>query len=76
LWLAQHCHEYGFIIRYPKGKTDITGYIYEPWHIRYVGKEAAAEIAALGITFEEYILMVRSDRVQYLEGGITDEAAQ
>lgn len=67
-WLAEHCHEYGYIIRYPKGKTDITGYIYEPWHIRYVGKEAAAEIAALDVTFEEYILMVRGDRIAYLEG--------
>lgn len=68
-WLAQNCHEYGYIIRYPKGKTDITGYIYEPWHIRYVGKEAAAEIAALDVTFEEYILMVRRERIAYLEGG-------
>ena len=67
--LVQNCHEYGYIIRYPKGKTDITGYIYEPWHIRYVGKEAAAEIAALDVTFEEYILMVRRERIQYLEGG-------
>lgn len=69
IWLAEHCHEYGFIIRYPKGKTDITGYIYEPWHIRYVGKEAAAEIAALNITFEEYILMIRGDRIRMLEEG-------
>lgn len=68
IWLAEHCHEYGYIIRYPKGKTDITGYIYEPWHIRYVGKEAAAEIAALDVTFEEYILKVRGDRIVYLEG--------
>jgi len=68
-WLAENCHEYGYIIRYPKGKTDITGYVYEPWHIRYVGKEAAAEIAALDVTFEEYILMVRRERIQYLEGG-------
>ncbi|MBQ2991629.1 MAG: M15 family metallopeptidase [Clostridia bacterium] len=68
-WLAQHCHEYGFIIRYPKGKTDITGYIYEPWHIRYVGMEAAAEIAALDVTFEEYIVMKRGDRIRWLEGG-------
>lgn len=68
-WLAQNCHEYGYIIRYPKGKTNITGYIYEPWHIRYVGKEAAKEIAALDVTFEEYILMVRGDRVQALQGG-------
>ena len=72
-WLAEHCHEYGFIIRYPEGKTDITGYIYEPWHIRYVGKEAAAEIAALDVTFEEYILMLRADRVKFLNGDTADE---
>lgn len=67
IWVAEHCHEYGFIIRYSKGKTRITGYIYEPWHLRYVGKEAAQEITELGVTFEEYILMVRSDRIQWLE---------
>ena len=72
IWLAQNCHEYGYIIRYPKDKTHITGYIYEPWHIRYVGKEAAQEIAALDVTFEEYILMVRSDRIRILEGGNSD----
>ena len=71
-WLAEHCHEYGFIIRYPKGKTDITGYIYEPWHSRYVGQEAAAEIAALDITFEEYILLVRGERVRFLKGETAD----
>lgn len=74
VWLADHCHEYGFIIRYPEGKTDITGYIYEPWHIRYVGKEAADQIAALDVTFEEYILMVRGDRVRFLEGENADES--
>lgn len=68
IWVAQHCHEYGFIIRYPKGKTDITGYIYEPWHLRYVGVEAAQEIVDLGVTFEEYILLIRGDRVEYLKG--------
>ena len=73
MWLAEHCHEYGFIIRYPEGKTHITGYIYEPWHIRYVGKEAAAEIAALDVTFEEYILMIRGDRVRMLEEGVTED---
>ena len=77
MWLASHCAEYGFIIRYPKGKTNITGYAYEPWHIRYVGREAAAEIARLDITFEEYILMVRSDRIAWLEGDvISDETAR
>ena len=67
IWAAEHCAEYGFIIRYPKGKTKITGYIYEPWHLRYVGKEAAQEITELGVTFEEYIAMVRSDRIQWLQ---------
>ena len=77
IWLAQNCHKYGYIIRYPKGKTDITGYAYEPWHIRYVGTDAAAEIAELGITFEEYILMVRGDHVQMITGEeIGDEAQQ
>ena len=54
-WIAEHCDEYGFIIRYPKGKEDITGYMYEPWHIRYVGVEIAREITEAGITFEEYM---------------------
>lgn len=67
IWLARHCHEYGFIIRYPKDKTDITGYIYEPWHIRYVGDEAAREIAGLGVTLEEYLVLVRGDRIQSLK---------
>lgn len=54
-WLIKHSWEYGFILRYPNGTTDITGIIYEPWHYRYVGKEVAAEIQELGITFEEYL---------------------
>jgi D-alanyl-D-alanine carboxypeptidase len=53
-WLAKHAAEYGFIIRYPKGKEQITGYAYEPWHVRYVGKEVAAKVAAKGITLEEF----------------------
>lgn len=53
-WLAAHAAEYGFIIRYPEGKQSITGYMYEPWHVRYVGKEMAADIAARDITLEEY----------------------
>ncbi len=54
-WLMAHCWEYGFILRYPKDKIDITGIIYEPWHYRYVGKEVAAEIHESGLTLEEYI---------------------
>ncbi|MCL6456873.1 MAG: M15 family metallopeptidase [Gorillibacterium sp.] len=53
-WLAAHAHEYGYIIRYLKGKEDITGFDYEPWHIRYVGTEMAADIYSRGITLEEY----------------------
>lgn len=54
-WLAKNAHKYGFIIRYQKGKSGITGYSYEPWHIRYVGTEAAAEIYEGGLTLEEYL---------------------
>ncbi len=53
-WVAEHCHEYGFIIRYPEGKSHITGYCYEPWHLRYVGVEAATKIARSGLCLEEY----------------------
>lgn len=55
LWLEKHAHEYGFIIRYLKGKEEITGYQYEPWHLRYVGKDLAAELAESGDTLEEYL---------------------
>lgn len=55
LWLAAHCHEYGFIIRYPEGKQDITGYKYEPWHVRYLGKETALTVYNSGLTLEEYL---------------------
>ncbi|SDM69138.1 D-Ala-D-Ala carboxypeptidase. Metallo peptidase. MEROPS family M15B [Bacillus sp. OK048] len=54
IWLETHAAEYGFIIRYPRGKEIITGYQYEPWHLRYVGKEIALEIMSNGITLEEY----------------------
>ena len=53
-WLYEHCAEYGFILRYPRGKENITGVTYEPWHYRYVGKQAAAEIMQAGSTLEEY----------------------
>ena len=54
-WLMAHSWEYGFILRYPAGKTDVTGIIYEPWHYRYVGTELAAELHASGLTLEEYL---------------------
>lgn len=54
-WLMEHCHEYGFILRYPEDKEEITGIGYEPWHYRYVGKEAAKAIMAQGVCLEEYL---------------------
>lgn len=54
-WLEEHSWEYGFILRYPDGKAEITGISYEPWHYRYVGHEAAKEIHERGITLEEYL---------------------
>lgn len=54
-WLQQHSKEYGFILRYPEGKEYITGIDYEPWHFRYVGKEAAIIIMDNGLTLEEFV---------------------
>lgn len=55
-WLTNNCYKYGFILRYIKGKEDITGYNYEPWHFRYIGSEEIAEdIMNRGLAFEEYI---------------------
>ena len=53
-WLMEHCWEYGFILRYPKDKSDITGIIYEPWHYRYVGHEVAQYIHENSLSLEEY----------------------
>ena len=54
-WLREHCAEYGFILRYPKDKEDITGIDYESWHFRYVGVEIAEYIMESGITLEEFL---------------------
>lgn len=53
-WVSENAHKYGFIVRYPKGKENITGYMYEPWHIRYLGTELATEVYESGLTLEEY----------------------
>lgn len=53
-WLDKNAHKYGFILRYPKDKEDITGYAYESWHYRYVGEKIATQIKKLNITFDEY----------------------
>lgn len=57
-WLKEHSWEYGFIVRYPDGQTALTGIYYEPWHLRYVGKELAAEIFALDLCVEAYMNML------------------
>ena len=54
-WLMENSWKYGFILRYPVGKTDVTGIIYEPWHYRYVGKTLAKELHELDLTLEEYL---------------------
>lgn len=56
-WLSENVHKYGFIIRYKKGKEEITGYNFEPWHLRYVGNKIAEEIYFNNISLEEYINM-------------------
>jgi D-alanyl-D-alanine carboxypeptidase len=56
-WLMEHCADYGFILRYPQGKEDQTGIIWEPWHYRYVGVEAAQEITSSGLCLEEYLAL-------------------
>lgn len=55
IWLMEHCWEYGFILRYPDGSSELTGIIYEPWHYRYVGVDIAMELRDLNITLEEYL---------------------
>ena len=57
-WMSQHCQEYGFIVRYPQGKSELTGgIIYEPWHFRYVGVEAATYIMENGLCLEEFVAL-------------------
>ena len=58
-WLIDHCADYGFILRFPEGKEDITGVIYEPWHYRYVGVEAAKYIMDNDLCLEEYLAQVK-----------------
>ena len=54
-WLAANCYKYGFILRYPKGKENITGYMYESWHVRYLGRQLAKEVYDSGLTLEEFL---------------------
>lgn len=54
-WVARNCYKYGFIIRYPSDKEDVTGYMWEPWHIRYLGKDTAQAVYDSGLCLEEYL---------------------
>lgn len=58
-WMYEHCAEFGFILRYPKDKQDVTGITYEPWHYRYVGVEAATYIMENGLCLEEYLELIK-----------------
>ena len=71
IWLKEHSFEYGFILRYPEGKEDITKIQYEPWHFRYVGKEAAEFIYINNLTFEEFV-----DMVNEYNGVVTEEITE
>lgn len=61
-WMAEHCTEYGFVVRYPQDKTDITGVMYEPWHFRYVGTEAAQYMTKNKLCLEEFLALYRRKR--------------
>ena len=60
-WVAEHCWEYGFILRYQEGWEDVTGYKFEPWHVRYVGKENAKLIHEADMPLETYLLLLRQE---------------
>ena len=66
VWLAEHCWDYGFIIRYQKEKEDITGIIYEPWHLRYVGVQVARHMRDAGLSLEEFTEEWQAAEAEYL----------
>ena len=73
-WLAENCWKFGYIIRYPQGKSQITGYAYEPWHIRYIGLELAKYLTENNLTLEEYYGYVPNEDLMEEEdyGTMTD----
>ncbi|NMD38934.1 MAG: M15 family metallopeptidase [Christensenellaceae bacterium] len=73
MWLAEHCTDYGFIIRYPKDKQDITGIFFEPWHIRFVGNSVAQYISIKGYTHEEFTEEWQENLKTFLDNGGTIE---
>ena len=69
IWMAAHCHEFGFILRYPEDKEEITEINYEPWHIRYVGVPAATYIMENGLCLEEFVLELQDAIQSFLDAG-------
>ena len=72
-WVAENCHKYGFILRYPQGKEAQTGYMYEPWHIRYVGVDTATKIYNSGLCLEEYFGITSAYAVEATVEATTEE---
>ncbi len=72
-WLAEHCWEYGFILRYQEGWEDVTGYSFEPWHVRYVGLENARRIHEMDMPLETYLILLRQDTLMDI---ILEEATE
>ena len=68
-WVAEHCWEYGFILRYQEDWVDVTGYEYEPWHVRYVGKEYAQRIHEADMPLETYLLLQREETLMWILTG-------
>ena len=68
IWVAENCYRFGFIIRYKAEWEDVTGYSYEPWHIRYVGREHAQRIYEMNIPFEYYIAQLREAQFALVAG--------
>ena len=69
IWMAEHCHEYGFILRYPSDKEEITEINYEPWHMRYVGIPASTYIMENGLCLEEFTEQLQQAIQEYLDNG-------
>ena len=72
-WVSAHAHEYGFIVRYPEGSEDVTGYMNEPWHVRYVGKALAKELYESGLPMETFLSGYKLEVYDYLIHQATNE---
>ena len=72
-WISQNAHRFGFVVRYQLGYEEITGYSYEPWHVRYVGKEHANAIYEAGVPMEVYMSAHRLKVYEYLIQAVEDE---